>query len=78
LTIPGVGRLTAGVIIGVVGDVRRFPKPESFVAYCGLDPVVERSGKALISKGISKRVISTCVVCFTFWQGGIILGILIC
>ncbi|ACP34738.1 transposase IS116/IS110/IS902 family protein [Sulfolobus islandicus L.S.2.15] len=51
LTIPGVGRLAAGI----VGDVKRFPKPESFVAYCGLDPVVERSGKAVISRGISKR-----------------------
>ncbi|BDB99826.1 hypothetical protein SACC_28430 [Saccharolobus caldissimus] len=55
LTIPGIGRLAAGIIIGIVGDIRRFPKPESFVAYCGLDPVVERSGKAVISKGISKR-----------------------
>ncbi|ADX81489.1 IS110 family RNA-guided transposase [Saccharolobus islandicus] len=55
LTIPGVGRLAAGVIIGIVGDIKRFPKPESFVAYCGLDPVVERSGKVLVSKGISKR-----------------------
>jgi len=51
LTIPGVGRLAAGI----VGDVKRFPKPESFVAYCGLDPVVERSGRAVISRGISKR-----------------------
>ena len=33
LTIPGVGRLAAGIIIGIVGDVKRFPKPESFVAY---------------------------------------------
>jgi len=55
LTIPGVGRLAAGIIIGIVGDVKRFPKPESFVAYCGLDPVVERSGKAVVSRGISKR-----------------------
>ncbi|QXJ30997.1 IS110 family RNA-guided transposase [Saccharolobus shibatae] len=55
LTIPGIGKLAAGIIIGVVGDIRRFPKPESFVAYCGLDPVVERSGKAVISRGISKR-----------------------
>ena len=31
LTIPGVGRLAAGIIIGIVGDIRRFPKPESFV-----------------------------------------------
>ncbi|AAK41814.1 Third ORF in transposon ISC1229 [Saccharolobus solfataricus P2] len=55
LTIPGIGRLAAGIIIGIVGDIRRFPKPESFVAYCGLDPVVERSGRAVISRGISKR-----------------------
>ena len=38
LTIPAVGKLAAGI----VGDIRLFPKPESFVAYCGLDPVVER------------------------------------
>ena len=49
LTIPGVGRLAAGIIIGIVGDIRRFPKPESFVAHCGLDPVVERSGRAVVS-----------------------------
>ncbi|QGA53336.1 IS110 family transposase [Sulfolobus sp. E5-1-F] len=55
LTIPGVGRLAAGIIIGVVGDIKRFPSPESFVAYCGLDPVVERSGRVEIRKGISKR-----------------------
>jgi len=55
LTIPGVGKLAAGIIIGVVGDIGRFPKPETFVAYCGLDPVVERSGKAVVSKGISRR-----------------------
>ncbi|ACP44918.1 transposase IS116/IS110/IS902 family protein [Sulfolobus islandicus Y.G.57.14] len=51
----GVGKLAAGIIIGFVGDIRRFPKPESLVAYCGLDPVVERSGKAVVSKGISRR-----------------------
>ena len=51
LTIPGVGRLEAGIIIGIVGNVKRFPKPESFVAYCGLDPVVERSGRAVVSRG---------------------------
>ncbi len=29
LTIPGVRRLAAGIIIGIVGDVKRFPRPES-------------------------------------------------
>jgi transposase len=51
LTIPGVGRLASDI----VGDVKRFPRLESFVAYCGIDPVVERSGKSVISRGISKR-----------------------
>ncbi|MEM4975670.1 MAG: transposase, partial [Sulfolobaceae archaeon] len=55
LTIPGIGKLDAGVIIGVVGYIKCFLKPKSFVAYCGLDPVVEGSGRAVISKGISKR-----------------------
>ncbi|AZF69104.1 IS110 family transposase [Saccharolobus solfataricus] len=55
LTISGIGKLAAGIIIGIVGDIRRFPRPESFVAYCGLDPVVERSGRIEVRKGISKR-----------------------
>ncbi|MBB5255150.1 transposase, partial [Sulfurisphaera ohwakuensis] len=55
LTIPGIGKLAAGIIMGIVNDIRRFPKPESFVAYCGLDPVVERSGRVVVSRGISKR-----------------------
>ncbi|AWR95270.1 IS110 family transposase [Acidianus brierleyi] len=55
LTIPGIGKLSSGIIIGIVGDIKRFPNPESFVAYCGLDPIVERSGKATVSKGISKK-----------------------
>ncbi|AAK42832.1 Second ORF in transposon ISC1229 [Saccharolobus solfataricus P2] len=55
LTIPGIGKLAAGIIIGIVGDIKRFPRPESFVAYCGLDPVVERSGRIEVRKGISKR-----------------------
>jgi len=54
-TIPGIGRTLGCIILARVGDVKRFPKPESFVVYCGLDPVVERSGKAVVSRGISKR-----------------------
>ncbi|WP_443294708.1 transposase [Stygiolobus sp. CP859M] len=25
----------------MVGDIKRFPNPAPFVAYCGLDPIVE-------------------------------------
>jgi transposase len=28
-------------IIVIIGDIKRFPNPASFVAYCGLDPIVE-------------------------------------
>ncbi|AAK41100.1 Partial transposase in ISC1190 [Saccharolobus solfataricus P2] len=39
-TIPGIGK-TLGLIILGLGDVRRFDDKRKFVAYCGLDPVVE-------------------------------------
>ena len=52
-TIPGIGKTLGCIILARVGDVRRFKK--RFVAYCGLDPVVESSGKSVVSRGISKR-----------------------
>jgi transposase len=54
-TVPGIGPLTGAMILARVGDVRRFPSPGKFVAYCGLDPVVVRSGASVSSGGISKR-----------------------
>ncbi len=54
LTIPSVGKLAGGIIVGVVNDVKRVSKPESFISYCGLDPVVERSGRPSW-KGVSPR-----------------------
>ncbi|QXJ33912.1 hypothetical protein J5U22_00457 [Saccharolobus shibatae] len=53
-TIPGIGR-TLGAIILRVSDVRCFSDKKKFVAYCGLDPVVESSGKSVVSRGISRR-----------------------
>ncbi|MBB5254339.1 transposase [Sulfurisphaera ohwakuensis] len=55
LAIPEIGRLAASIIIGIASDIKRFPKPELFVVFCGLDPVVERSGKVVVSRGISKK-----------------------
>ncbi|BDB99473.1 IS110 family transposase [Saccharolobus caldissimus] len=54
-TIPGIGKTLGCIILARVGDVRRFSDKRRFVAYCGLDPVVESSGKSVVSKGISKR-----------------------
>jgi len=54
-TIPGIGRTLGCIILARVGDVRRFSDKKRFVAYCGLDPVVESSGKGVVSRGISKK-----------------------
>ncbi|BCS93915.1 MAG: IS110 family transposase ISSto6 [Metallosphaera javensis (ex Sakai et al. 2022)] len=53
-TIPGIGAITGAVILARVVDFSRFPSAESSV-FCGLDPVVERSGSRTTSRGISKR-----------------------
>ncbi|MEJ2773317.1 IS110 family transposase [Stygiolobus sp. CP859M] len=54
-TIPGIGKTLGCIILARVGDVKRFSDKKRFVAYCGLDPVVESSGKSVITRGISKR-----------------------
>jgi Transposase and inactivated derivatives len=54
-TIPGIGKTLGCIILARVGDVKRFSDRKRFVAYCGLDPVVESSGKSVITRGISKR-----------------------
>ena len=38
LTIPGIGLVTAGSILAVVGDIDRFERPAKLVSYLGLDP----------------------------------------
>lgn len=44
LTIPGIGPITAGIIIGEIGDIHRFKSPAALLAYSGLDPIVHQSG----------------------------------
>ncbi|MGI8607675.1 MAG: IS110 family transposase [Candidatus Dormibacteria bacterium] len=44
LTIPGVGITTAAAVVAVVGDVKRFERPNKLVGYFGLDPRVRQSG----------------------------------
>jgi transposase len=45
LTIPGIGFLNGAMILGEVGDVLRFQNPCKLLAYAGLDPTVNQSGK---------------------------------
>ena len=55
LSIPGVSGLTAGVILGELGDLHRFSTPNQLTAYAGLDPSVKESGRSRKTGRISKR-----------------------
>ena len=55
-SIPGVGDLTAAIILSEIGDVNRFITVKQLVAFAGLDPSVFQSGKFNGSNNkISKR-----------------------
>jgi len=47
LTIPGIGPRTAAEIIGLVGDIRRYPTKKKFRKMLGVYPVSEQSGISL-------------------------------
>ena len=40
MTIPGIGHLTAYLLLNEIGDVQRFPTPGKLCAYGGLVPIV--------------------------------------
>ena len=44
MTIPGIGYINGGMILGEVGDVHRFSNPNKLLAFAGLDPSVYQSG----------------------------------
>ena len=46
-TIPGVGPVTAAILVAEIGDITRFASPKALVAYAGLDPRVRQSGTSL-------------------------------
>jgi hypothetical protein len=55
-TIDGVGPIVGSAVLGIVGDIRRFPNLNAITAFAGLDPVVHQSGKLHYRTGhISKR-----------------------
>ena len=41
----GIGETTASQLMAEIGDVRRFPRRSSIVAFAGVDPAVAQSGK---------------------------------
>ena len=56
MSIPGVGFISAVTILTEIGDFESFLKPKQLVAYFGIDPSVNESGKFKSDKDkISKR-----------------------
>lgn len=44
-TIPGIGSVNAAIILGEIGDIKRFSNPSKLVAYSGLDASISQSGE---------------------------------
>lgn len=55
-TIPGIAFMTAVTLIAEIGDINAFKKPKQLVAFFGIDPSVNQSGKFNGTKNkMSKR-----------------------
>jgi transposase len=54
-SIPGVGALTALVILAEAGDLRRFGHHRQFLKFCGLDLAKSQSGVSRSRERLSKR-----------------------
>lgn len=56
MTIPGIGPINGGMILGEIGDINRFSNPRKLLAFAGLDPSVYQSGNFSAKKTrMSKR-----------------------
>ncbi len=44
MTIPGIGYINGGMILGEIGNIHRFSGPKQLLAFAGLDPSVYQSG----------------------------------
>lgn len=54
-TIPGIGVITAHVILSEVGDINRFSNHHKFARYIGIVPSLHQSGQILHSGHITKQ-----------------------
>ena len=55
MSVPGIGPVTGSVILGTICDINRFENAEKLVAFAGIDPVIQESGKPRSQGPISKR-----------------------
>ena len=44
MTIPGIGYINGGMILGEIGNIHRFSSPGKLLAFAGLDTSVYQSG----------------------------------
>lgn len=53
-SIPGIGHLTAIILLAELGDIQRFDDVREVVAFVGLNPRLHQSGKKRVQAGISR------------------------
>ena len=76
--VPGVGEVTAEVVLAELGDVSRFRSAKQVVAYAGLAPGRRESAGKVKDLGITKRGsgLLRWVLVEAAWQAGAPLGVL--
>jgi transposase len=55
IQLPGIGVMTAMVILSAVGDIQRFPSAKKLVGYAGLGARIHASGLSFHTGGITKQ-----------------------
>ncbi len=55
MSVPGIGILTAGIVLGELGNLSRFSSHNQLTAFAGLDPSIKESGRSSKTGRISKR-----------------------
>lgn len=55
IQLPGIGALTAMVILSAVGNIQRFPSAKKLVGYAGLGARIHASGLTFHTGGITKQ-----------------------
>lgn len=53
ISIPGIGPLSAAMLIAEIGDILRFPSPKQLVGYAGIQPGLYESGKTSHARAIT-------------------------
>ena len=54
-TIPGIGDISARVILAEIGDISRFPTDKSLACFVGITPKQHQSGDTMRTMGITKE-----------------------